>query len=148
MIPVKLEAADGTAVEPLAEFVYLDSNITRDGDATKEVNRRIGMAGAVFATLGNVWDSSTVSLKPKSVLFLSLVVSVLLYKAECWPMRKINIDAVEGFFYRCLCRVTSIMRGSPDPLEDYPSRAEVFGVAASPHTEELVRERWLKGRHQ
>ena len=45
MIPVKLEAADGTTVEPVAEFVYLGSNITRDGHATKEVRRRIGMGG-------------------------------------------------------------------------------------------------------
>ena len=37
VIPVKLEDADGIAVEPVAEFVYLSSNITRDVDATKEV---------------------------------------------------------------------------------------------------------------
>ena len=54
VIPAKLEAADGTAVEPVAEFVYLGSNITRDGDATKEVRRRIGTAGSVFATVGKV----------------------------------------------------------------------------------------------
>ena len=82
VIPVKLEAVDGTAVEPVAEFVYLNSNITRDGDATKEVRRRIGMASAVFATLGKVWDSSIVPLKLKSG-FWSLVVSVLLYNAKC-----------------------------------------------------------------
>ena len=61
-------------------------------------------------------------------------------------MRKNNTDAVEGFICCCLCRVTRIERGSPDPLEDHPSRAEVFGVAASPHAEELVREkrpRWM-----
>ena len=49
------EAVDGTAVEPVVEFVYLGSNITRDGDATKEVRRRIRMAGAVCATLH--WQS-------------------------------------------------------------------------------------------
>ena len=86
---MKLEDADGTAVEPVAEFVYLGSNITRDGDATKEVRQQIGMAGAVFATLGKVWDSSTVLLKLKLGLFQSLVVSVLLHNAKC----KNNTDA-------------------------------------------------------
>ena len=66
---MKLEAADGTAVEPVAEFAYLGSNITRDGDATKEVWQRIGLAGVVLATLGKVWDSSIVPLKLKSGLF-------------------------------------------------------------------------------
>ena len=56
---------------------------SRDGDAMKEVQRQIGMTGAVFATLDKVWDSSIVSLKLKSGLFLSLVVSVLLYNAKC-----------------------------------------------------------------
>ena len=45
MTPVKPEAADGTAVQLMAEFVYLGSIITRDGDATKDDRRRIGMAG-------------------------------------------------------------------------------------------------------
>ena len=98
---MKLEAADGTAVEPVAEFVYLDCNITRAGDATRMGRRRIGMAGAVFATLDKVWDSSIVPLKLKSGLFRSLVASVLLYNAECWPMRKNNTDAVEGFTAVC-----------------------------------------------
>ena len=129
---MKLEAADDTAVEPVAEFVYLGSKITRDGEATKEVRRRIGMAGAVFATQGKAWDSSIVPLKLQSGLFLSVVVSVLLCNAEYRPMHKNNTDAVEGFIYRCLRRVTRIERGSPDPLEDHPSRAEVFGVPASP----------------
>ena len=48
---------------------------------------RDGMAGAVFAKLDKVWDSSIVPLKLKSGLFLSLVVHVLLYNAECWSMR-------------------------------------------------------------
>ena len=68
VIPVKLEAADGTAVESVAE----------------------------------------VPLKLKSGLFWSQVVSVLLYNVECWPMRKNNIDAAEGFIYRCLCHVTRV----------------------------------------
>ena len=106
--PVILEAADGTAVEPVAEFVYLGSNITRAGDVMKEVRRRIGMAGAVLATLGKVWDSSIVPMKLKSGLFRALMVSELLHNVECWPMRKNNADAVEGFTYRCLRRVTRV----------------------------------------
>ena len=72
---VKLE--DGTAVEIVAGFVYLSSNITQDWDATKEVWRWIGMASVVFVTLDKVWDSSIVPVKLKSGLFRLLVVSVL-----------------------------------------------------------------------
>ena len=86
-----------------------------------------GLEWPVFAKYGSV-----VPLKLKSGLFLSLV--VLLYNTECWPMRA---DAVEGFIYRCLRRVTRIERGSPGPLEDQPSRTEVVGVAARPHADEL-----------
>ena len=93
VILVKLEAADGTAVEPVVGFVYLGSNITRERGLEWPVQHRCGV--------------------------------------------------VEGFIYRCLRRVTRIERGSPDPLEDHPSHAEVFDVAASPHAEEMVREKRL-----
>ena len=36
---------DGTPVELVAGFVYLGSTITRDGDASKEVQRRTVTAG-------------------------------------------------------------------------------------------------------
>ena len=91
-----------------SNLVYLSSNIIQDGKATKEVRWRIGMAGAVSATLGKVWDSSIVLLKLKSDLFRLLVVSVLLYNAKCWPMHKNNTDVVEGFIYHCLRRVARI----------------------------------------
>ena len=87
-----------------------------------------------------------VGLKLKSGLFRSLVMSVLLYNAECWPMCKNNTDAVEGFIYSCLSRVARLERGSPGALKDHPSRAEVVGVAASPHAEELLRESGFAGR--
>ena len=80
-------------------------NITRDGDATKEVQWRIGMASAVFATLGKVWDCSVVPLKLKSGLFQPLV---LPYNAKCWSMCKNNTYAVEGFIHHCLRRVARI----------------------------------------
>ena len=144
MIPVKLEAVDSTAVEPVAEFMYLGSNITRDEDTMKKVQVHNGMAGVVFATLDKVWDSSIVALKLKSGLFWSLVVPVLLCNAECWPMLKNNTDAVKGFIYRCcLRRVTRIEQGSPDPFEDQAVTQE-FGVTASQHAEELVKEKQLR----
>ena len=80
-------------------------------------------------------------MKLKSGLFRSLVISVLLYNAGCWPMRKNNTYAVEGLVYRCLHHVIRIEEGSPDQLEDHPSRSEVFGVTASPHMEKLAREK-------
>ena len=111
---MKLEAADGTAVEPVAEFVYLGSIITRDGDATKEVRRRIGMASAVFATLGKVWDSSIVPLKLKSGLFRSLVVYVLLYIAECWCGRRIHLP-LSAPCYQDRAKLSGYTRGPFKP---------------------------------
>ena len=116
VIPVKLEAADGRAVEPVAEFVYLGSIITRDGDATKEVQRRIGMGSAVFATLGKVWDSSIVPLKLKSGLFRSLVVYVLLYSAECWCGRRIYLP-LSAPFYQDRAKLSGYTRGPTKSCE-------------------------------
>ena len=109
-----------------------------DGDATKEMGtprRRWGRhEGGQSADwngrCGVCHTGQSMGFQHSAVeagLFRSPMVSLLLLNAECWP----TTHAVEGFLYPCLRRVTQ--RGSPDPLEDHRRRAEVVGVATSPH---------------
>ena len=102
------------------------------------------MAGVCHTGQSMGFQHSAVEAAVRNVV-RSLVVFAMPYNAECWPMRKNNTDALEGFIYRCLRRVTRLERGSPGPLEDHPSRAEVVGVAASPHAEQRVGESGFAG---
>src|SRR3984885_7608136 len=84
-IEVKLE---GRELEQVTEFVYLGGLLTEDGQCTKDIKRRIGLASAMFGTLGRMWKSRSLSTKTKVKIYGALVIPVLLYGSECWCLRK------------------------------------------------------------
>ena len=71
--------ADGTEVELVEDFCYLNSNISRPGNCYKECNMRIGKASSVFGSLANIWKSKSISLPVKINLHESFIISTLLY---------------------------------------------------------------------
>lgn len=79
---------NGGVLEQVTEFVYLGGLLTEDGQCTKDIKRRIGLASTVFGRLSRMWRTNNVSTKTKTKLYTTLVVPVLLYGAECWTLRK------------------------------------------------------------
>ena len=89
MVPVKLEAADDSSVDPVAECVFLGSTITRDGDATKSSTtaNRVERHGA--RSTGQIVEFENIAA-------VCEVLSVpLLYAVDCWPMHKAQVTDVE-----------------------------------------------------
>ena len=70
-------------VAPVEDFCYLGSMISSPLD---DLRRRRGMAWSAFWKLETVWRSQPISLETKLSLFNSLVLSVMLYGAETWPI--------------------------------------------------------------
>jgi len=62
--------------------------VTEDGQATKDIKRRIGLASAAFDKLDKMGRTSNISSKTKIKLYETLVIPVLLYGSECWCQRK------------------------------------------------------------
>lgn len=117
--------------------------IARNGDATKDVRRRIGVAGTAFATLCKVWDSRMEPLSLKSVWSVfDLCFCVKLSAGRCARFALLLWWALP--LWRCLWRATRVEIVSSDPLKDTPTHREVFCAAASPGAEELLRDRRLR----
>uniref|UniRef100_A0A914WLD1 BED-type domain-containing protein n=1 Tax=Plectus sambesii TaxID=2011161 RepID=A0A914WLD1_9BILA len=99
---------NGNQVEELQEFTYLGSVITADGDATRDVTRRIGKAFAIFQRLRSIWNSASLSLHLKLQLFSTIVLLTALYAAETWK-KTVAIDRkLDAFQQRCLRRILKI----------------------------------------
>ena len=81
---------DGEELEEVDHFTYLGSELTVDGDIRREVNIRIGKAGAAFKKLNKVWSNSGLSVSLKIKLFGALVLSVLTYGSETWKELKLT----------------------------------------------------------
>jgi hypothetical protein len=78
----------GEELEECQEFCYLGSTINQDGGCEREIMIRLGKANAVFGRLWRIWASRNISVVVKVRLYEALVMSVLLYGAETWPMKQ------------------------------------------------------------
>ena len=58
---------DGETVEPVAEFIYLGSKITADGDCNHEIERRLLLGRKVMTNLDSIFKSRDIPLPTKTV---------------------------------------------------------------------------------
>ena len=78
--PTSLVVLEGEVAQ-VEDFCYLRSIIS---SSLKDLGRRRGTAWNVFWKLETVWRSQSLNLETKLRLFDSLVLSVMLYRAESW----------------------------------------------------------------
>ena len=77
------------------EFIYLESKIDTSTSATPEIERRIIMAMVSFGKLNRIWKAKSLSRRTKAALYQAIIVSVMLYNAEVWPIRQQDTKALE-----------------------------------------------------
>ena len=70
--------------ETVADFIFLDSKITADGDCSHEIKRCLLHARKVMTNL----DSRDLTLPTKVCLFKAMVFPVVIYGCESWTVKK------------------------------------------------------------
>ena len=75
---------DGETVENVADFIFLDSKLTADGDCSHEIKRRLLLGRKVITYL----DSRDITLPTKVHLFKTMVCPVIMYGYETWTIKK------------------------------------------------------------
>jgi len=78
-------------------FTSLGSDVDSDGYCDSQMHRRLSIASSIMGQLDNVWRQQSLSLSTKLRIYVSLVLSVVLYGSETWTMRKIYNDSVQPF---------------------------------------------------
>ena len=64
---------DGETVEAVADFIFLGSQITADGDCSHEIKRRLLLGGKVMTNLGSLLKSRDITLSTKVHLVKAMV---------------------------------------------------------------------------
>ena len=106
---------DGKTVETVADFIFLGSKITEDGDCSHEIKRCLLLGRKVMADLDSILKSRDISLPTKVHLVNAMVFPVVMYGCESWTIKKAEcqrIDAFELWFWRRLLRVLWTARRS------------------------------------
>ena len=94
--------------ETVADFVFLVSKITADGDCSHEIKKRLLLGRKVITNLDSILKSRDITLSTKVRLVKAMVFPVVIYGCESWTIRKAEhrrIDAFEVWCWRRLLRV-------------------------------------------
>ena len=106
---------DGETVETVADFIFLGSKITADGDCSHEIKRRLLLGRKVMTNLDCIFKSRDITLPTKVCLVKAMVFPVVTYGCESWTVEKAEhrkIDVFESWCWRRLLRVPWTARRS------------------------------------
>ena len=106
--PITSWEIDGEIVETMADFIFLGSKITADGECSHEIKRCLLLGRKVMTNLGSILKSRDITLPTRVHLVKAMVFPVVIYGCESWTVKKAEyrrIDAFELWCWRRLLRV-------------------------------------------
>ena len=79
---------DGDTVDTVADFIFLGSKITADGDCSHEIKRLLLLGKKVMTNLDSILKSRDITLPTKVHLVKAMVFPVVRYECESWTIKK------------------------------------------------------------
>ena len=113
--PITSWQIDGETVETVADFIFLGSKITADGDFSHEIKRCLLLGRKVMTNLDSILKSRGITLSTNVRLVKAMVFPVVMYGCESWTVKKAEhrrIDAFELWCWRRLLRAPWTSRRS------------------------------------
>ena len=106
---------DGETVETEADFIFLGSKITADGDCSQEIKICLLLGRKAMTNLNSILKSRDITLPTKVHLVKAMVFPIIMYGCESWIIKKAEcwrIDTFELWCWRRLLRVPWTTRRS------------------------------------
>ena len=72
----------------MANFVFLGSKITADGDCNREIKRHLLLRRKVMTNLESIFKSRNTTLPTKVRLVKAMVFPMVVYGSESWTVKK------------------------------------------------------------
>ena len=88
---------DGEIVETVADFIFLGSKITADGDCSHEIKRHLLLGRTVMINLDSMLKNRDITLSTKVCLVKAMVFPVVMYGCESWTIKKAECQRIECF---------------------------------------------------
>ena len=113
--PLTSWQVEGEAMETVAEFIFLGSKITADGDCSHESIGCLLLGRKAMTKLDSILKTRNITLPTKVCLVKAMVFLVVICGCESWTIKKAErqkIDAFELWYWRKLLRVPRTARRS------------------------------------
>ena len=152
--PITLWQIDG---ETVADFIFLASKITADGNCSHEIKRHLLLGRKAMINLGSILKSRDITLPAKVRLVKAMVFPVVMYGCDSWTIKKAEhqrTDAFELWCWRRLLGVPGTARRSKLKLQyfghlmrrvDSLEKTLMLGGIGGRRRRGLQRMRWLDG---
>ena len=99
--PITSWQIDGETVATVADFIFLGSKITADGDCSHEIKRRLLLGRKVMTNLDSILKSRDITLPTKAHLVKAMVFPVVMYGCESWTVKKAKRQRIDAFELWC-----------------------------------------------
>ena len=99
----------------MADFIFLGSKITADGDCSHEIKRCLLLGRKVMTNLDSILKSRNITWSTKVHLVKAIVFPMVMYGCELWTIKKaehLRIQAFELWYWRRLLRIPWTARRS------------------------------------
>ena len=118
--------------ETVADFIFVGSKITADGDFSHEIKRHLLLGRIVMTNLDSVFKSRDITLPTEVCLVKAMVFPVVMYGCESWTIKKAarpRIDAFELWCWRRFLRVPwTARRSNQSILKDISPECSLEGL--------------------
>ena len=108
-------------VEKMADFIFLGSKTTTDGDCSHEIQRCLFLGRKAMTNLDSILKSRDITLLTKVHLVKAMVFPVVMYGCESWIIKKAEhprIDTFKLWCWRRLLKVPCIARSNQSILKE------------------------------
>ena len=99
--PITSQQIDWETVETVTDFIFLDSNITADGDCSHEIKRCLLLGRKLMSNLDSILKSRDITLPTKFCLVKAMVFPVVMYGCESWTTKKTERQRIDAFELWC-----------------------------------------------
>ena len=98
-------------ITSVASFRYLGSLVESHGGVQLELDARISRTASVFGALRrSVFSDHMLSTTTKCMVYQAVVLGVLLYAVETWPVKQREVHTLETFHHRCLKGLCDVLK--------------------------------------
>ena len=86
--PITSWEIDGETVETVADFIFLGSKITADGDCSHDIKRCLHFGRKVMTNLNSILKGRDITLPTKLCLIKAMFFPLVMYGCESWTVKK------------------------------------------------------------
>ena len=85
--PITSWQIDGGTMETVTGFIFLGSEITADGDCSRDIKRCLLLGRKVMTNLDSILKNRDIALPTKVCIVISMVLPVVMYGCESWTIK-------------------------------------------------------------